>query len=86
MTDYNTQNYDNIFSTYDLALAAALLAKGFTVSSLEKTSYGKAMFLFARKLHLDETIQQYWSDSLTINPRTYFDSLKHLKTRIYQDE
>lgn len=78
-------NYDvNHFRTYDLALAASLEALGFTVSGLEKTSYSnKTSFIFDRTIELDEAIQAYWSDKLRVNPKAYFDVLKHIKTRLY---
>lgn len=79
------QDYNNdTFQTYDLALASALVSKGFSISGIEKTQYGgRAAFVFDRSNKLDEVIQAYWSDQLKVNPKAYFDVLKHIKTRLY---
>ncbi|MGZ6005530.1 MAG: DUF5659 domain-containing protein, partial [Candidatus Saccharimonadales bacterium] len=71
------------FSTYDLALAATLVTLGHSIKGLEQSQYGKATFIFDRTNTFDETIQAYWADGLSVNPKTYFDVLKHIKTRLY---
>ena len=81
MTNYNS----DLYKTYDLALAAALVAAGFTVDSIEKASYGKASFVFDRSDDLDTAVNRYWADGLRVNPKAYFDVIKHLKTRIYSE-
>jgi len=74
----------NVFSTYDLALASALVSYGFSISGIEKTQYGgRSSFIFDRNKELEQAIQAYWSDQLQVNPKAYFDVLKHIKTRLY---
>jgi len=74
------------FRTFDLALASALVANGYTISAIERTQYGgKSSFIFDRTSGLDQVIQAYWADGLTVNPKAYFDVLKHIKTRIYSE-
>lgn len=78
------QYEDNNFRTYDLALASALVSYGFSISGIEKTQYGgKSSFIFDKNKELDQVIQAYWSDQLQVNPKAYFDVLKHIKTRLY---
>lgn len=79
------EQYDNDgFRTYDLALASALVSHGFPITGIEKTQYGgRSSFIFNRTDKLDEVIQAYWADKLTVNPKAYFDVLKHIKTRLY---
>lgn len=77
----------NVFSTYDLALASALVSCGFSITGIEKTQYGgRATFVFNKSNKLDEVIQAYWADQLQVNPKAYFDVLKHIKTRLYSGE
>jgi hypothetical protein len=78
-------NYDsNKFSTFDMALASALATSGFSIVGIERVdSRGKASFVFNRTNNIDTVIQAYWSDQLKVNPKAYFDALKHLKTRLY---
>ena len=74
---------EKYFKTYDLALAAALVAAGFFIDNIDKPSYGKSSFIFLRSAALDEVVKDYWADKQQVNPKAYFDILKHLKTRIY---
>lgn len=74
----------NQFRTYDLALASALVSRGFSLAGIERTSHGgRSSFIFDRNEELDQVIQAYWSDRLQVNPKAYFDVLKHIKTRLY---
>lgn len=80
-----TENYKQ-YKTFDMALASALVAYGFGITNIERTQYGgKVSFIFDHRDGLDETIQTYWADELKINPRTYFDAMKHIKTRMYAE-
>lgn len=80
MKNYNSNQY----RTYDLALASALVSHGYSIAEIEKTQYsGRSSFIFERTDKLDEIIQAYWADKITVNPKTYFDVLKHIKTRLY---
>ena len=81
MADYNS----NSFKTFDLALAAALVTAGYSIEEIEKKPYGKASFVFVRSDKLDAVVNHYWADKLQLNPKAYFDVLKHLKTRIYSE-
>lgn len=76
---------EKYYKTFDLALAAALFTVGFPIKSLEKVHHGKAAFIFKRDDNLAHTVNIYWADKLQVNPRAYFDALKHIKTRIYSE-
>lgn len=72
------------FRTFDLSLASALITEGFIITAIERTQYSnKSNFIFNRTDKLDEIVQAFWADKLSVNPKLYFDALKHLKTRIY---
>ncbi len=71
------------YRTSDLSLAATLSVKGYKLVSLDRSHSPKVAFLFERDSDLDWNIQQYWADQLSVNPKSYFDALKHLKSRIY---
>ncbi|MGA3150530.1 MAG: DUF5659 domain-containing protein [Candidatus Saccharimonadales bacterium] len=79
MSNYNSYE----FRTFDLALSSALVTEGFLVIGIEKSSAGKATFLFETTPALKTAVDNYWSDKLKVNPKAYFDAMKHLKTRIY---
>lgn len=77
----NTQQ--TTYKTSDLALSAALVVVGHELVSLDRSLKPRVAFLFSRNESIDKHIQDYWSDQLVVNPKSYFDALKHLKSRIY---
>jgi hypothetical protein len=78
-------NINDLFRTSDLALSAALVALGFCLEAVEK-EYPKSTFIFKRSEALDEAIQGFWASSLRIEPKTYFNSVKEVKSRLYSQD
>jgi len=76
----------NVYKTYDLACAAALISEGFILLTLDKENPRKVQFVFNESNHIVEVIDKYWSDKLKVNARTFFDNIKMLKNRIYSDD
>jgi len=79
----NSDNQLNNFSTYDLGCSAALISVGFDLISLDKQNPRKVLFIFERKVGIDERVNDYFSDRLKVSARTLFDNIKMLKNRIY---
>lgn len=78
------QHYpETAFQTYDLALATALVTAGFRQVELDRTDPRKVAFVFDKVDGIDEAVEQFWSDRQRVNPKAYFDTLKHLKSQIY---
>ncbi len=71
---------------HDLNLAAALLSAGFKIIGTSRDTNGRFYFIFKRTDKLTHTINEYWSDELTIKARTFADNIKMLKSRIYSGE
>lgn len=78
-------DHANFFYTFDLGLSAALISVGFSLVSLDRENLRKVQFTFRRADGMDETIDAYWDNRLEVKARTYFDSLKMLKNRLYSD-
>ncbi len=76
-------NFDEYLESHDLALVAAAAEYGFSPIELDKSNPRRVTFIFEHSEELKKLIDNYWLDQLNVNPRTYFDALKHLKTRIY---
>ncbi len=74
---------EELFSTHDLALSSSLLSLGFTLCDLDFTDPKKATFIFVENEEVQLAIQDYWDGKLRVNPRTYFNTLKDLKSRLY---
>lgn len=72
-----------IFTTYDLGCSVALICAGFELLTLDKANPRKVLLVFKRKDGIESAVDNYWSDRLEVKARTYFDTLKMLKNRLY---
>ena len=74
------------FKSSDLALAAVLFLF-FPLEGIDKENPRKALFLFEKDSdgHLDETITDYWRGELKVDPRRYFEALRQIKARLYEN-
>jgi len=79
-------NEKDYFKNQDICLVAALCsASGYAVEAVDKQNPKKAVFLIKRDDKLDEIVRQYWANQLLVEPKSFFNCLKELKTRIYCD-
>jgi hypothetical protein len=75
----------DVFTTYDLGVSAALLCSGCELSSIDKKEPKKALFIFRKKRKIEQIANSYFSDTLKVKARSYFDTLKALKNKLYAD-
>lgn len=74
------------FRTFDLGLAAHLVATDCRLHSLDRSNPSRAQFVFEQDKHLDDMIQAYWANTpLRLASQVYFNALKSLKNQIYSD-
>ncbi|MHB1864561.1 MAG: DUF5659 domain-containing protein [Candidatus Saccharimonadales bacterium] len=73
------------YKTSDLALAAALICHGHNLETLDKHNAKRVLFIFQQSDNLNESLNGYWENLLTINPRQYFDAIRNLKARLYSE-
>lgn len=76
-------NTNDFYKSSDLALCASLCVLGYTIEAIDVNESQKASFLFKRDENLDEVIKQYWTHQLRIEPMAFFNSIKEVKSRIY---
>lgn len=74
------------FTTNDLALSCTLLCFNFTLAGLDTSDRRKVGFVFIESEELQNTIDRYWNNQLAVNPRDFFNNLKDLKSRIYNQK
>lgn len=79
-----TFNVDKYHRVSDLACCAALISYQHKLSALDRSNPRRVQFLFAHDPEIEATEAKFWSDELVVNPRTYFDNLKAVKSRLYQ--
>lgn len=70
------------YITNDLALAATLHCLGFPLLKVTKDR-PRADFLFDQNAQLIETVTKYWAGKLVVEPKNYFQTIKDIKTRLY---
>lgn len=73
------------YKTYDLALAACLHANHFPIVDIDKTNPSRVQFIFAHTEQLDRTVTDFWNHRALVDAHGYFNAIKSLKTRIYND-
>jgi len=74
-----------VFTTFDLGAAAALVHMGFILLTLDRSNPKKIKFVFQKDKQIEESIREYWADTLLIGARGFFDTIKMLKNRIYSE-
>lgn len=72
------------FETPTLSLAATIICFGIPLDSIEKNDDGKAVFIFnrANASDLDQIIQGFWQKTLKIEPNSFSEAVRFLKSRI----
>ncbi len=70
------------YKTSDLALTATL-SLYFPIRTIDRGNPGKVVFLFDLTDDLNAFINRFWRGEITVEPQTFFNQLKTIKTRIY---
>ncbi len=74
-----------VFTSTDLGVSSALLSAGFELLSVDKENPRKALFTFHRSRNIEEQASLYFSDKLEVRARSFFDSIRALKNRLYSE-
>jgi len=77
---------NEVLTTFDLGVAAALMTAGFELLTLDKANPRKVMFVFKRDAGIEKVADDFWSDRLEQKVRSYWDNIKTLKNRLYSNE
>lgn len=77
---------EEVFATYDLGCAAALVTADFALITLDRENPRKVRFIFRREVGVERVADNFWSDRLEQKSRSYWDNIKNLKNRLYSDE
>ena len=71
------------FKSSDICLSTALYCYGYKIDAIDNQSPNKSTFLIHRDDGIDDIIQSYFNHKLRIDPITFFNALKEIKTRIH---
>ena len=75
---------DKYYKTNDLALATALQVVYEPARSIDKTNRSQSEFIFRNSKKLQDYVNKFWRKELLVDPLSYFNELKNIKTRIYE--
>ena len=78
-----------MFHTSSLSLAAALHSISTSpLETIDFTNPKRAEFVFDRtKDHsFDDIVARFWSRTLPVDAATYFDALRSIKSRLYEEK
>jgi len=75
---------DFFFKTSDLALATAISVLGVAIEAMQQTDSERMNFIFTKSDKLTDIVNRFWRGELLVEPQSYFNQLKVLKTRIYR--
>lgn len=73
-------------SIRDLGAAATLVTCGFQIEDTKRDTNGRTYFVFQETAALDEAVNGYYTDTLQVKARKFFDNIKMLKGRIYANK
>lgn len=82
---YSSEDPSSLFTTFDLGVSAALLCLGFKLLRMDRNDPRKVLFVFRRESKIEESANEYFSDQLRVKARSFFDSIKALKNKIYSE-
>lgn len=84
MKNHILEDHD-VFTTYDLGVASALLTSGYKLLDVDRTNNRKVLFIFEQKADIEKVTNSFFTDELRVKARSYFDNLKALKSKLYSD-
>jgi hypothetical protein len=78
--------YDSDFflKTSDLALATAISVLGVAIEAMQQTDGQRMVFIFTKSDKVQDIVNRFWRGELLVEPQSYFNQMKVLKTRIYR--
>lgn len=73
----------SFYETQSLSLAATLICLGITLDSVTKDQEVKATFIFPQTKELNQAIELFWKRELKVEPNSFWEAQRFLKSRIY---
>lgn len=74
-----------LYKTSDLGLATTL-SLHFPIRTIDRSNARKVLFVFSQTGELNDFIDKYWKGEIVVEPQTFTNQIKNIKTRIYSGE
>lgn len=73
------------YKTADLGLVTTL-SLFFPVRAIDRSNPRKVLFVFDLTDELNDFVNKYWRSEIVVEPQTFTNQIKNIKTRIYSGE
>ena len=82
--EFEYLNTENNIAFSDMSLVSCLVALEFPVIAFDRDpkEYPKVKMVFKKTKELDEAINSFWDGSLRIEPKTYWNAIREMKSRV----
>ncbi|MBI2063302.1 MAG: hypothetical protein HYT61_03660 [Candidatus Yanofskybacteria bacterium] len=77
-------NEKNFYQTSDFCLAT-VISLSFPIEAVDRQNTRKVQFIFRRNNVLDKLIEDFWRGEIRIDPQLFYNQLRVMKARIYND-
>ncbi len=81
----NKSSIQQFYKTADLSLVTTL-SLFFPVRTIDRSNPRKVLFVFDLTDELNDFIDKYWRSEIVVEPQTFTNQIKNIKTRIYSGE
>ena len=75
----------NFYRTSDLGLITTL-SLHFPIKNIDRRNPRKVLFVFDQTDQLNDFVDKYWRNEIAVEPQTFTNQIKNIKTRIYSGE
>jgi hypothetical protein len=76
---------NDFYKTTDLALAGVLYVSGYPIEAMDRHNPSRTVFIFKRNEFTDDIVRLFLTHGAKVDPLTYFNALKEIKTQLYND-
>ena len=83
-SDYKYPYNNNQIAVTDLALASSIQYLEFPIIAINRDpkQFPKASFIFEKSDELNDAIYRYWEGLLLVEPKSFWNTARELKSRI----
>ena len=82
--EFENLNTEEHISLSEMSLISCLVALEFPVVAFDRDpkEYPKVKIIFKKTKELEETINNFWNGTLRIDPKTYWNAIREMKSRV----
>ncbi len=82
--DFEYLKVENQTELTDISLASCLVVLGFPIIAFNRDpkDFPKVGMVFKKTKELEQMVQNYWNGTLLVEPKTFWNTSRELKSRI----